>query len=109
MSSFIRKTLASVVFAGLAVHGALAADPIRIGTVFSTTGPVGFIGDPEQKAVELLVQQVNATGGVIGRMIELVSYDDASDPARTSTLTKRLIESDKVDLLIGGTITPLSM
>jgi len=109
MLSFSKKILASVVFAGLAAHGALAADPIRIGTLFSTTGPVGFIGDPEQKAVELLVKQVNAAGGVIGRPIELVSYDDASDPARTNTLTKRLIESDKVDVLIGGTITPLSM
>src|SRR5271154_2346312 len=102
MTSFIRTILANVVFVGLASHGALAADPIRIGTLFSTTGPVGFIGDPEQKAVELLVKQVNAAGGVIGRTIELVSYDDASDPARTNTLTKRLIESDKVDLLIGG-------
>lgn len=109
MSSFFRKTLVGVVFAGLTVSGALAVEPIKIGTLFSATGPVGFIGDPEQKAVELLAKQVNASGGINGRTIELVSYDDASDPARTSTLTKRLIESDKVDLLIGGTITPLSM
>jgi branched-chain amino acid transport system substrate-binding protein len=109
MSSFFTKTLVGAVVAGLTFNSALAADPIKIGTLFSTTGPVGFIGDPEQKAVELLAKQVNASGGINGRTIELVSYDDASDPARTSTLTKRLIESDKVDLLIGGTITPLSM
>ena len=81
MSSFSRKIVASILFAGLTVHSAFAADPIRIGTLFSTTGPVGFIGDPEQKAVELLVKQVNAAGGINGRTIELVSYDDASDPA----------------------------
>jgi branched-chain amino acid transport system substrate-binding protein len=109
MSSFFTKTLVGAVVAGLTFNSALASDPIKIGTLFSTTGPVGFIGDPEQKAVELLAKQVNASGGINGRTIELVSYDDASDPARTSTLTKRLIESDKVDLLIGGTITPLSM
>jgi branched-chain amino acid transport system substrate-binding protein len=110
MSAFAKAILIGIaLFAGLATNDAVAADPIKIGTLFSTTGPVGFIGDPEQKAAELVVKKVNAMGGVLGRPIELVSYDDASDPARTNTLTKRLIESDKVDLLIGGTITPLSM
>lgn len=108
MRSFIRAAL-PVLLTLTAGHGAHADGPIRIGTLFSTTGPVGFIGDPEQKAAELLVKKVNAAGGVLGRNIELVSYDDASEPARNSTLTKRLIESDKVDLLIGGTITPLAM
>lgn len=109
MSSFFKKALVGVVFTSLTVSGALAAEPIKIGTLFSTTGPVGFIGDPEQKAVELLAKEVNDAGGINGRKIELVSYDDASDPARASTLTKRLIESDKIDLLIGGTITPNAM
>jgi branched-chain amino acid transport system substrate-binding protein len=89
---------------------AQAADgPIRIGTLFSTTGVVGFIGDPEQKSVEQYVKSLNDAGGVIGRKIELVSFDDASDPARANTFTKRLIESEKVDLIVGGTITPIAM
>lgn len=107
MRTFVKATVVLSVFA-LGMHGA-RADAIRIGTLFATTGPVGFIGDPEQKAAEMLIKSVNAADGVLGRQIELVSYDDASDPARTSTLTKRLIESDKVDLLVGGTITPLAM
>jgi branched-chain amino acid transport system substrate-binding protein len=88
---------------------AAAEDPIRIGTLLSTTGVVGFIGDPEQKSVEQYVKAVNDAGGVLGRKIELVSFDDASEPARASTFTKRLIESEKVDLIIGGTITPAAM
>lgn len=86
-----------------------ADDPIKIGVLLSTTGVVGFIGDPQQKSIELYVKKVNEAGGVLGRKVELVSYDDASEPARSSSLTKRLIESDRVDLIIGGTISPTSM
>jgi branched-chain amino acid transport system substrate-binding protein len=103
------KILLGIAALAIISQPAQAADPIKIGTLLATTGPVGFIGDPEQKAVELYIKKVNDAGGVLGRKIELISYDDASDPARSNTLTKRLIESDKVDLIIGGTITPLAM
>lgn len=109
MKAALKNLLAAVVVIA-ASHAANAADePVKIGVLLSTTGPVGFIGDPEQKAVELYVKKVNEAGGVLGRKIELVSYDDASEPARSSSLTKRLIESDRVDLIIGGTITPAAM
>jgi branched-chain amino acid transport system substrate-binding protein len=99
--------LAAIIAMSHSAHG--AEGPIKIGVVLSTTGVVGFIGDPEQKAIELYVKKVNEAGGIAGRRIELVSYDDASDPARSSSLTKRLIESDHADLIIGGTITPTAM
>lgn len=108
------KAVLKSIFAAAAVvatsYAANATDePVKIGVLLSTTGVVGFIGDPEQKAVELYVKRINEAGGVLGRKIELVSYDDASEPARSSSLTKRLIESDRVDLIIGGTITPTAM
>lgn len=109
MKAVLKKLLAAMAVIA-ASHTANAADePIKIGVLLSTTGVVGFIGDPEQKAVELYVKKINDGGGVLGRKIELVSYDDASEPARSSSLTKRLIESDRVDLIIGGTITPAAM
>lgn len=109
MRTILKTLLAAAAMAAIS-HGASAAeDPIKIGVLLSTTGAVGFIGDPEQKAVELYVKKINDTGGVLGRKIELVSYDDASEPARSSSLTKRLIESDHVDLIIGGTVTPTAM
>ena len=83
--------------------------PIRIGAVLSTTGPVGFIGDPELKVLELYVKRINEQGGLIGRKVELVNYDDQSDPNNANTFTKRLIDSDKVDVLVGGTVTPSAM
>lgn len=108
MKALVNVLAAIAIVAG--AHTAAAADdPIKIGVLLSTTGPVGFIGDPEQKSIELYVKRVNETGGILGRKVELVSYDDASDPARSSSLAKRLIESDRVDLILGGTISPTAM
>ena len=109
MKTVLKNLLAAVALIAASHAGNAADEPVKIGVLLSTTGPVGFIGDPEQKAVELYVKKINDAGGVLGRKIELVSYDDASEPARSSSLTKRLIESDRVDLIIGGTITPTAM
>lgn len=96
--------LAAACFAAL---GASAQDePIRIGAVLSVTGPVGFIGDPQQKTLELHVKRLNDKGGVLGRKIALTVYDDQSDPNNANTFAKRLVESDKVDILLGGTVSP---
>jgi len=104
-SRFIRA--AAFAAAGLAVGGAYAqGEPIRIGAVLSATGPVGFIGDPQQKTLELHVKRLNEQGGVLGRKIALTIYDDQSDPNNANTFAKRLIESDKVDVLLGGTVSP---
>lgn len=109
MKAMLKRIVAAIAMV-VASHAANASDdPIKIGVLLSTTGVVGFIGDPEQKAVELYVKKINEGGGILGRKVELVSYDDASEPARSSSLTKRLIDSDRVDLVIGGTITPSAM
>nr|WP_308633182.1 ABC transporter substrate-binding protein [Massilia sp. R2A-15] len=101
----------SVLFAAMAVAaaGASAADPIKIGSVLSVSGPAAFLGDPELKTLQLYIEKINAEGGVLGRKLELVHYDDGSDAAKANSFTKRLIESDKVDVLIGGTTTGATM
>jgi branched-chain amino acid transport system substrate-binding protein len=108
LKTIIKK---SVVFAALAVAAAAAsaADPIRIGSVLSVSGPAAFLGDPELKTLQMYVEKINADGGVLGRKLELVHYDDGSDAAKANSFTKRLIESDKVDVLIGGTTTGATM
>lgn len=102
---------ALVAVAGLAFSPLAHAQaaPVKLGAVLSLTGPVGFIGDPQQKVLELQVKRLNEQGGVLGRQIELVVYDDQSDPSNANTFAKRLIDSDKVDVLLGGTITPSAM
>ncbi|WP_242442801.1 ABC transporter substrate-binding protein [Magnetospirillum sp. 15-1] len=83
--------------------------PIKIGAVLSTTGPAGYLGDPEKKALELFAERANADGGVIGRKIQIVLYDDGSDVGKAAVLAKRLIQTDDVDLIIGGTNTGTTM
>ncbi|CAA7618133.1 ABC-type branched-chain amino acid transport systems, periplasmic component [Candidatus Terasakiella magnetica] len=88
---------------------ALAADPIKIGSILSVTGPASFLGEPEKKTLEMYVERINKDGGVQGRKVELVVYDDGGAGEKATTFTKRLIESDKVDILIGGTTTGTTM
>ena len=59
--------------------------------------------------VELYVNKINAQGGVLGRKIQLISYDDVSDTNNAHTFVKRLIESDKVDMIIGSSSSGASM
>ncbi|MCA1909759.1 MAG: ABC transporter substrate-binding protein [Magnetospirillum sp.] len=101
--AFVSTFLASLSFA------ALAAEPIRIGSFLSTTGVMSPMGDPEKKTLEMEVERLNAAGGVLGRPLELVLYDDGSVPEKAATLVRRLIESDRVDVVIGGSGTPTSL
>ncbi|MCD6043830.1 MAG: livK [Burkholderiales bacterium] len=83
--------------------------PIRIGAFLSVSGPAAFLGDPEQKTLELYVEKLNAGGGLLGRRVELVAYDSAGDAEKARGYAKRLIEQDKVDLLVGGSTTGETM
>jgi branched-chain amino acid transport system substrate-binding protein len=87
----------------------LAADPIKIGSVLSVTGPGGYLGDPELKTLQLYVDRINKAGGVLGRPLQLVHYDDGTDANKANGFAKRLIEDDKVDILVGGTTTGSTM
>jgi branched-chain amino acid transport system substrate-binding protein len=101
----------------LAAIGALAfaaqaqaqKEPIKIGAFVSATGPAAFLGDPEQKTLELYVEKINAGGGVLGRRLKLISYDSAGDAEKARTFVKRLIEEDKVDAIVGGSTTGETM
>lgn len=101
------KTLTTTALTGamaLGLASAAMAD-IRIGVTLSETGPASFLGDPEAKTLRMLVDEVNAAGGINGEQIDLVMYDDAGDPNRARTFATRLIEDDEVVAIIGGTTT----
>jgi branched-chain amino acid transport system substrate-binding protein len=67
------------------------------------------MGDPQKRTFDYVIDEINAKGGVLGRKVELIVYDDGSEPEKATTFVKRLIENDKVDLIIGGSGTPTSM
>lgn len=88
---------------------AIAAEPIKIGSVVSATGSTAFLGDPEAKTLKLVAEQINANGGVLGRPIELILYDDGGDANKARTFATRLIEDDEVIAVVGGTSTGATM
>lgn len=103
--------LAAAVVCAAAVlgTGTAAGQEIRIGSFLSMTGPASFLGDPEQKTLEAYVERINASGGINGRKLQLIVYDDAGDADKARTFTKRLLEQDKVDIIVGGSTTGTTM
>ncbi len=103
-AGFLAVTLAASIFTG--VH---AAEPIKIGSFLSVTGPASFLGDSELKTLEMYVESINEAGGVIGRPLKLLHYDDAGDASAARNFASRLIRSDRVDIIVGGSTTGTTM
>ncbi|MCX8108814.1 MAG: ABC transporter substrate-binding protein [Verrucomicrobiae bacterium] len=82
---------------------AQAADsrPIKIGAIFSQTGPASFLGAPEAKTVQMLADQLNAKGGVLGRKIEVIIKDSAGSPEKAVSFAKQLIDEERVLAILG--------
>ena len=87
----------------LVAPAAPAADSgsIKIGAFFSVTGPAAFLGAPEEKTARMLVEKINASGGVLGRKLELLVKDTAGSPEKAVSFARQLIEEDKVLAIIG--------
>ncbi len=96
-------------FAAFGIAGAQAQAPIKIGSFLAVTGPASFLGDPEAKTLRLYVDRINKAGGVNGRKLEAVIYDSGGDARQAVTFARRLIEEDKVDIIVGGSTTGETM
>ncbi len=80
------------------------ADTVKIGAILAESGPAGFLGKPEAKTLQMLVEQVNARGGVDGKhKVELLIRDSAGKKEQAVSLAKQLIEEDKVFAILGPT------
>src|SRR5918995_507198 len=101
-----RRTLAGAVLLAFAfATPASAQNTVKIGTVLSVTGPAAFLGEPEEKTIKMYTDKINAEGGIKGKKIELVSYDDGGDANKARTFATRLVEEDKVIAVLGGATT----
>lgn len=79
---------------------AFAQQPIKIGMSMPQSGPLGGGGKAALLALNMWVEDVNAKGGMLGRKVELISYDDQGNPALTPGIYSKLLDIDKVELLI---------
>jgi branched-chain amino acid transport system substrate-binding protein len=86
-----------------------SAEPYKVGGVFSVTGSQSFLGDPEKKSMEMLVEAINAKGGIDGHPLEAVIYDDEGDPTKAVLAANKLISKDNVIAVIGPSLTPTTL
>jgi branched-chain amino acid transport system substrate-binding protein len=92
--------LAGVMFASLPLPVA-AQTPIKIGASMSVTGTYAKPGTYQKQGYDVCIDELNAKGGILGRKVELVIYDDQSTPATAVRLYEKLITEDKVDAVMG--------
>jgi branched-chain amino acid transport system substrate-binding protein len=103
----VLKTVAALTLAsGIPGRVARAQQPIRVGFSIAQTGPIAAGGQAALVALRMWADDVNARGGLLGRRLELVVYDDQGNPSMTPGIYAKLIDVDKVDLLIApyGTV-----
>ena len=79
----------------------LAADTIKVGAILAVTGPASFLGAPEAKTLEMMRDEINKKGGIMGKKIELIIKDSGASPEKALSFAKQLIEEDKVLAIIG--------
>ena len=113
MSGIVRGTLCTLtrLIGGLLVAFALAGaasaqQPVKIGIGIAQTGTLGGGGKAALLALQMWVEDVNKKGGLLGRKVELIAYDDQSSASTTPGIYTKLLDVDKVDLLIApyGTV-----
>jgi branched-chain amino acid transport system substrate-binding protein len=100
--ALIGALVGAFVLASGGVFVARGADPIRIGFGMALTGGLSANGKPALLAVQIWKDDVNKKGGLLGRPVELVYYDDQTNPATVPGIYAKLLDVDKVDLIISG-------
>ena len=82
-----------------------AADTIKFGSILDQSGPFDAYGKPMDMAMRLAIDEINESGGVLGRQVEVSSYDTQSDMALYTQYGQKLVRQDKVDVVHGGILS----
>jgi len=99
--SKLKYLVLSLVCLVLAAAPAFAEDVIKIGAIFSATGPASFLGAPEKNTALMVQDQINAKGGVLGKKIKVIFYDDETNTNKCVLAADRLLKKDQVVAVIG--------
>jgi branched-chain amino acid transport system substrate-binding protein len=98
----INKSIVAIIGALLLLATpAFAQDMIKVGAILAVTGPASNLGAPEARTLEMLVEDINAKGGIIGKKVELIVKDTGGSPEKAVSFAKQLIEEEKVFAIIG--------
>jgi branched-chain amino acid transport system substrate-binding protein len=109
MTKRIMVLVFSLLVALCAVFPLAAADTIKIGAILAVTGPAANLGAPEAKTLQMLVDDVNKSGGILGKQIQLILKDSQYNADLAFSFAKQLIDEDQVLAIIGPSGTGESM
>jgi len=100
-TSFARTTLAVALLAGFAGTAAAQGQPIRIGVVTPLSGTYAGLGQQVRWGIELATKEINESGGIMGRKVELLFEDEEANPSVATPKAEKLFQVSKVDFLTG--------
>ena len=83
-------------------RGSWAADPIKVGIATDLTGPISWGGIPNANVAKMVIDDMNAKGGLLGRPLQMILEDTATNEALAVTRVRKLVTQDKVDVVFGG-------
>jgi len=109
MQAKILKLLMTVAIILAISAPAIGAEDVKLGALFSVTGPPSFLGEPERNTAQMMVEKINKAGGVKGKKLELIVYDTQGDPTKANQAADRLIKEDKVVAIMGPSTTGETM
>src|SRR5436190_21268787 len=87
------------------IASAQSGEPIKIGFGMALTGPLAANGKQALLGMKIWEEETNAAGGLLGRPVKLIYYDDQSNPSTVPGIYTKLLDVDKVDLVVGGYAT----
>jgi branched-chain amino acid transport system substrate-binding protein len=95
------KFVIAVLIISLVAIPAAMAETVKIGAILAVTGPASFLGGPEARTLEMLVEQTNAAGGINGMPVEMIIKDSGANPEKAISFAKQLIEEEQVVAVLG--------
>jgi len=107
--SLLLCLVGSPLFAGGGQEETTAREPVKVGAILAVTGGASFLGAPESKTLEMLVEKANAAGGIDGHPVELIIKDSQASAEKAISFAKQLIEEERVLAIIGPSTSGESM
>ncbi|HEY6024210.1 MAG TPA: amino acid ABC transporter substrate-binding protein [Pseudolabrys sp.] len=109
-SAWVAGTALAVAACAMFVGAATAQnkEPIKIGFSMALSGPLSPNGKQALLGMKIWAEEINAKGGLLGRQVQLVNYDDQSNPSTIPGIYTKLLDVDKVDLVLGGYATNMN-
>jgi len=109
LNRIILMGLSVVMAVGVAGCGAKESGTIKIGLITPKSGPVAQYGIAVENATNLAFEEINAAGGINGKKVELITYDDKGDATESMNVFNRLVDNDKVVALLGPVISSTTL